>query len=64
MLSTEVESLPREGGSWAGKFMLEDHLSADSPEFPYEGFPTSGSLGDFFFPLRKFDSYLLFFCGD
>lgn len=53
MLSTEVESLPREEGSWAGKLMLKDHLSADFPEFPHEGFPTSGSLGDFFFPLEK-----------
>lgn len=61
MLSIEAESLPREDGSWAGKFVLEGHLSAAFLEFPPEGFPTSSSLGDLFSPLRKFDSYSLSF---
>lgn len=53
MLSIEAESLPREDGSWAGKFVLEGHLSAAFPEFPPEGFPTSSSLGESVFPLEK-----------
>lgn len=45
--STEAEPLPREEGSWMG---MPVPLSADSPEFPCESFPTPSSKGDFFPP--------------
>lgn len=58
--STEVEPLPREEGSWMG---MPVPLSADSPEFPCESFPTPSSKGDFFSPLKNFarQSYSLLF---